>query len=85
MQVYYSVIILKLTNSILDHNEMLDRLGLDLDSVMIIHMGGMYGDKPAALERFKKNYVNLSDKVKRRLVLENDEVSFSIRIFPLGK
>jgi UV DNA damage endonuclease len=42
---------------------------------MIIHMGGMYGDKPAALERFKKVYRGkLSDGVKRRLVLENDEV-----------
>jgi UV DNA damage endonuclease len=55
---------------------MLDRMGLDQDSVMIIHMGGVYNDKPAALERFKKNYTEkLSDKVKRRLVLENDEVS----------
>ena len=57
---------------------MLDRMGLDQDSVMIIHMGGVYGDKPAALERFKKVYIEqLSENVKRRLVLENDEVSRS--------
>lgn len=36
----------------------------------------MYGDKESALERFKKNYTELlSDSVKNRLVLENDEVS----------
>ena len=56
---------------------MLDRMGLDQDSVMIIHMGGVYGDKASALERFKKNYTEkVSEKVKRRLVLENDEVDF---------
>ena len=55
---------------------MLDRMGLDQDSVMIIHMGGVYGDKAATLKRFKKVYGGmLSDRVKRRLVLENDEVS----------
>lgn len=41
-----------------------------------IHMGGVYGDKESTLARFKENYTSLaSDKVKARLVLENDEVS----------
>ena len=41
-----------------------------------IHMGGIYGDKETTLARFKENYTNrLSDKIKKRLVLENDEVS----------
>lgn len=53
-------------------------MGLDQNSVMIIHMGGIYGDKPAALERFKVNYKErLGESVKRRLVLENDEVCLS--------
>jgi UV DNA damage endonuclease len=35
----------------------------------------VYNDKQAALERFKANYQEkLSEAVKRRLVLENDEV-----------
>lgn len=43
-----------------------------------IHMGGIYGDKETTLARFKENYTTrLSDKVKKRLVLENDEVSES--------
>lgn len=38
-------------------------------------MGGIYGDKTTTLARFKENYVNqLTDNVKKRLVLENDEV-----------
>ena len=52
-------------------------MGLDADSVMIIHMGGMYGDKSAALGRFRKTWTEerLSEGAKKRLVLENDEVS----------
>ena len=42
-------------------------------------MGGIYGDKPSTLARFKENYTTrLSDNVKKRLVLENDEVNDSL-------
>lgn len=60
------------------HAEMLSLLKLppqqDRDAVMIMHLGGAFGDKPAALERFRENYARLSDGVKKRLVLENDDV-----------
>lgn len=45
---------------------------------MIIHMGGVYGDKEASLSRFRTNYARLPDSVKARLVLENDDVSWSV-------
>lgn len=38
-------------------------------------MGGVYGDKPSTLARFKENYLKLPDNIKARLVLENDEVN----------
>ncbi|WAO92521.1 UV-damage endonuclease [Fusarium falciforme] len=64
------------------HDEMLSLLKLpdqmDRDAVMILHMGGTYGDKEATLNRFRENYVKLSDSVKRRLVLENDDVAWSV-------
>ncbi|GAA6058602.1 hypothetical protein JCM10212_004013 [Sporobolomyces blumeae] len=60
------------------HNEMMDRMGLDQDGVMIIHGGGVYSDKPTTIERFKKTYQELSDGVKARLVLENDEMCFNV-------
>ncbi|EJC98618.1 UV-endonuclease UvdE [Fomitiporia mediterranea MF3/22] len=61
------------------HCEMMDRMGLDQDSVMIIHMGGTFGDEAATLERFKENYTKLlSDSIKRRLVLENDELCYNV-------
>lgn len=64
------------------HDEMLSRLclseQLDRDAVMILHMGGTYGDKEATLDRFRENYRNLSAGVRKRLVLENDDVSWSV-------
>ena len=37
----------------------------------------MYGDKVATLARFKENYQTLlTDEMKARVVLENDEVPF---------
>lgn len=43
-------------------------------------MGGVYGDKPSTLARFKENYVTLPDNIKGRLVLENDEVRTAVTI-----
>ncbi|KIO21278.1 hypothetical protein M407DRAFT_80564 [Tulasnella calospora MUT 4182] len=59
--------------------EIMDRMGLDQNSVMIIHMGGVYGDKVSSLARFKENYTTkLSDSIKARLVLENDELCYNL-------
>lgn len=64
------------------HCELLDLLKLpeqqDRDAVMILHMGGIFGDKAATIERFKENYKKLPQKVKDRLVLENDDVCYSV-------
>ncbi|KAK0668076.1 putative UV-damage endonuclease [Cercophora samala] len=64
------------------HDEMLSLLQLpgqqDRDAVMILHMGGVYGDKAATLDRFRANYAQLSQSIKNRLVLENDDVSWSV-------
>ncbi|KAB5529069.1 UV-endonuclease UvdE-domain-containing protein [Coniochaeta sp. 2T2.1] len=65
------------------HDELLSLLKLpeqaNRDAIMIIHMGGVFGDKAATLDRFRENYTNLlSPSVKARLVLENDDVSWSV-------
>ncbi|KAG6282813.1 hypothetical protein E4U48_003082 [Claviceps purpurea] len=64
------------------HDELLTRLRLsdqlDRDAVMILHMGGTFGDKAATLNRFRENYAKLPAGVKKRLVLENDDVSWNV-------
>lgn len=70
------------------HDEMLSLLKLpeqqDRDAVMILHLGGAYGDKAAAISRFKENYAKLPQSVKNRLVLENDDVVWCVHeLLPL--
>ncbi|BFZ58966.1 hypothetical protein PYCC9005_006034 [Savitreella phatthalungensis] len=64
------------------HNELLTRLRLDeqrdRDAVMVLHLGGAFGDKIATIERFKTNYAKLSEAIKRRIVLENDDMCWSV-------
>ncbi|KAB8302194.1 hypothetical protein EYC80_005639 [Monilinia laxa] len=64
------------------HDEMLSLLKLptqiDKDAVLILHMGGTFGDKAATLDRFRENYAKLSPSIKQRLVLENDDVSWTV-------
>ena len=58
-----------------DHGSVFDMMGLSRTpyNKINIHIGGAYGDKPAAMERFCKNFERLPDKVKSRLTLENDD------------
>jgi UV DNA damage endonuclease len=60
------------------HADVLDMMGLSKDSVMVIHGGGVYGEKEKTMKRWIENYHKLPDKIKNRLVLENCEKSYSI-------
>ena len=57
----------------------LDLMGLDNNSVMVIHGGGIYGNKKETIERWKKQYNLLPEHIRKRLVLENCEKCFSIK------
>ena len=61
------------------HAEILDILKQGPNGVMVIHGGGVYGDKPASMERWVTNFGKLSDRAAHRLVLENCERSYSVR------
>lgn len=60
------------------HTKFLDSLGVDKKNKIILHIGGVYGDKKSAIERFIKNYRLLDVKIKDRLVIENDDKSYNI-------
>ncbi len=57
--------------------EMLDLMELGPEAVMIIHVGGTYGDRAASNARWVQNWKRLPEPVRRRLVLENDDTRFS--------
>ncbi len=58
------------------HARLLDALGLDLCHKIVIHVGGAYSDKAAALDRWTAAVLHLPDQVRARLTLENDERLF---------
>ena len=60
------------------HADIMDAMGLDQDSIMVIHGGGLYGDKEKAIERFIANFRRLDKNVQRRLVLENCEKCYNV-------
>lgn len=60
------------------HAEILDRMGCDQNSVMVVHGGGVYGDKSKTMNRWVENFYKLPERVRRRLVLENCEKSYNI-------
>jgi UV DNA damage endonuclease len=63
---------------LLYHARVLDLLGLDSSAKIQIHVGGVYGNKKKAMERFLRAYEALPEGVKRRLVLENDERFYTL-------
>jgi UV DNA damage endonuclease len=70
-----------ISHTILDlnhHCDILDRMNLDQNSVMIIHGGGVYGDKIKSLQRLEENILRLPENTKNRIVLENCEMSYCV-------
>ncbi len=61
------------------HCQVLDLMELDQTAKVQIHIGGVYGDKKESMKRFAKNYSRLNSKIKKRLAIENDHVSYSLK------
>lgn len=61
------------------HARLLDALGTDPSSKIVLHIGGLYADSEhVAIERFCLCANRLPDEVRRRLVIENDDRLFDV-------
>ena len=58
--------------------KILTLLGVDYSHKLILHVGGVYGDKVTALERFEENFKGIPQAVKNRLIIENDDRLFNV-------
>jgi UV DNA damage endonuclease len=58
---------------------MLDLMGLDSTAKLQIHLGGLYGDREAAIARFITVWHTLPPAVQVRVVVENDDRLFSLQ------
>jgi UV DNA damage endonuclease len=59
------------------HAEMLDLMELGAEAVIVIHVGGLYGDLESGLRQWIDTWHKLGEPARRRLVLEHDDLRFS--------
>lgn len=68
------------------HARVLDLLQTDRSHRIVLHAGGAYGDRPRALERFSRRFRALTDTIRRRIVLENDDRIYQVaEVLSLGE
>lgn len=60
------------------HCDILNLMELDDTSKLILHIGGIYGDKMAAIQRFIFVFHHLDEDIKQRLIIENDDRYYTL-------
>lgn len=55
------------------HVNMLEAMGLPPAPQLVIHVGGLYKAKTPSLERFVSRFNQLPDRIRHRLMIENDD------------
>lgn len=62
------------------HIRLFEAMGLTEDKYkLVIHVGGVYKDRESSLNRFSENFAALPRRIQRRIMLENDDKSFTAR------
>tara|TARA_B100001750_G_C15369767_1_gene526667 strand:+ start:55 stop:930 length:876 start_codon:yes stop_codon:yes gene_type:complete len=61
------------------HADFLNAMKLDNTAKIQIHVGGVYGDKDTAIERFINNFSIAPKEIKSRLAIENDDYHYSVK------
>jgi UV DNA damage endonuclease len=59
------------------HVTMLEMMGLDERATCNVHVGGTYGNKETAADRFLRQFGQLEERIARRITLENDDKTFT--------
>lgn len=59
------------------HYEMMKAMGIEKDTYINLHVGGAYGNKSAAVERFHENLKSLPAPIKKQMTLENDDKTYT--------
>jgi UV DNA damage endonuclease len=64
---------------LLYHVEVLDLMELDSSAKIQIHVGGVYGEKAKSVQRFITRFRTLDERIRRRLVIENDDKLYGLQ------
>lgn len=57
---------------------LLDALDAGPEAAVVLHVGGVYGDRRSALDRWARGYEALSERARRRVAVEHDERAFDV-------
>jgi UV DNA damage endonuclease len=78
-------VIKKTISELNKHSQIMDMIGLPVSpySKINIHVGGVYGNKKEALQRFCDNFLLLDENTKKRLTVENDDNPNSYNVHDL--
>lgn len=57
---------------------LLDGMGMGPEAVVVLHVGGAAGGYDAGLERWETGFEQLSERSRERLVVENDDRTYSL-------
>lgn len=60
------------------HQKVLTALGTSQESKIILHIGGIYGNKKLSAKQFISQFKQLDKSIQDRLVIENDDTSYCI-------
>lgn len=60
------------------HTKLLEALDPSQKNKIILHIGGAYGNKEIAINRFVENYSKLNTTIRKHLVIENDDKIYNI-------
>lgn len=60
------------------HVKLYEAMGLfDYKYKLVLHVGGLYKDKLSSIDRFKENFNTLPERIRKRIILENDDKSYN--------
>ena len=68
------------------HAKIFDIMGMGPNSIMVIHGGGVYKNKGETIDRWKRQFLEMPEAIRDRLVFENCEKSYCIEdIIPISE
>jgi len=60
------------------HVQLFEAMGLhDSKYKLVLHVGGVYGNKRDSVRRFCQNFSCLPERIRKRLIIENDDKSYN--------
>ncbi len=59
------------------HYNLLESMGMPDQALINIHVGGSYGDKQMAIQRFYANSQKIPESIRKRMTLENDDKTYT--------